>query len=73
MARPRGRTDWRYPNRSPVSALAQPTCEGLVASVVAAGAILTLTMWWVDTSPAALHGAGPWLTAAGRVTGLLGT
>ncbi len=72
-APPRGRTDWRYPNRSPVSALAQPTREGLVASVVAAGAILTLAMWWVDTSPASLHRAGPWLTAAGRVTGLLGT
>ncbi len=30
-------------------------------------------MWWHDTSPASVYGPGPWLTAAGRVTGLLGT
>ena len=30
-------------------------------------------MWWHDTSPASVQGVGPWLTAAGRVTALIGT
>jgi predicted ferric reductase len=30
-------------------------------------------MWWHDTSPTAVAVGGPWLTSAGRVTGLLGT
>jgi predicted ferric reductase len=66
------------PNKNPYrrSALAgasQPTREGLVAAVVALGAVGVAAMWWNDTSPALVHGTGPWLTSAGRVTGLLGT
>jgi predicted ferric reductase len=53
--------------------LDQPTREGLVAAVIAVGAALVLLMWWADTTPASVQGTGPWLTAAGRVTGLLGT
>jgi predicted ferric reductase len=44
-----------------------------VAAVVALGAALVVYMWWHDTSPASLQGAGAWLTGAGRVTGLVGT
>ncbi|HET9060072.1 MAG TPA: ferredoxin reductase family protein [Acidimicrobiales bacterium] len=47
--------------------------EGLVAFFVAMGAAGVLYMWWHDTTPASVHGVGPWTTAAGRVTGLLGT
>ena len=37
------------------------------------GAAAVVYMWWHDTSPASVVGAGPFLTAAGRVTGLVGT
>jgi predicted ferric reductase len=56
-----------------VAVLDQPTREGLVATVVAIGAILVMAMWWRDTTPSSVQGWGQWLTAAGRVTGLLGT
>jgi predicted ferric reductase len=52
--------------------LAQPSREGLVAAGVAAGVALVIAMWWHDTNPASLRTAGDWLTAAGRVTGLVG-
>jgi predicted ferric reductase len=58
---------------SSLAKLDQPTREGLVAAVVGAGAVLVCLMWWLDTSPASVRGLGPWLTAAGRVTGLVGT
>lgn len=57
----------------PEAALSQGSREGLVAAVVAAGAGLVLLMWWHDTLPGTLRGWGPWLTGAGRVTGLVGT
>jgi predicted ferric reductase len=63
----------RFPGASSAAALDQPTREGLVAAVISLGAGLVLLMWWVDTPPSSIQGAGPWLTAAGRVTGLLGT
>jgi predicted ferric reductase len=44
-----------------------------VAAAVAVGALAVVYMWWHDTSPASVYGVGPWLTAAGRVTGLVGT
>ena len=53
--------------------LSEPAREGVVAAAVALGALGVMYMWWRDTSPASVYGAGPWLTAAGRVTGLLGT
>ena len=53
--------------------LSQSGREGLVAAVVALGALLVLVMWWNDTIPGAVQGTGEWITAAGRVTGLLGT
>jgi predicted ferric reductase len=40
---------------------------------VGLGFLLVLLMWWHDTAPASVHGVGPWLTSAGRLTGLLGT
>jgi predicted ferric reductase len=45
----------------------------VVALLVATGALGVIYMWWHDTAPASVWGAGPWLTAAGRVTGLVGT
>ena len=62
-----------YRPASRLSGVGQPTREGTVAAVVALGAALVLAMWWSDTTPSSVRGAGPWLTAAGRVTGLLGT
>lgn len=43
--------------------------RGLTAMVVL-GAVAVLGLWWRDTTT--LGGLGEWLTAAGRVTGLLG-
>ncbi len=41
--------------------------------MVALGAAGVIFMWWHDTAPASVQGLGPWLTAGGRVTGLVGT
>ena len=43
--------------------------RGLLAAVIA-GAAAVLGLWWYDTTM--LAGLGEWLTAAGRLTGLLG-
>lgn len=43
--------------------------RGLLAAVIT-GAVAVLGLWWYDTS--VLAGLGEWLTAAGRLTGLLG-
>jgi predicted ferric reductase len=56
-----------------VFGLSQKTREGVVALLVAIGAGGVIYMWWHDTAAASVWGAGPWLTSAGRVTGLLGT
>ena len=56
-----------------VARVTQPAREGLVAAVVAVGGLGVILMWWLDTSAASVNGVGPWLTAAGRVTGLVGT
>lgn len=53
--------------------LSQRGREGAVATMVALGAAAVIYMWWHDTSPADVTGAGPFLTGAGRVTGLVGT
>jgi predicted ferric reductase len=36
---------------------------------IAAGAVAVIGLWWLDTP--SLSGPGPWLTNAGRITGLL--
>jgi predicted ferric reductase len=41
---------------------------GAVLTVIGAGALATLILWWHGTP--ALHGFGDWLTNAGRITGL---
>ncbi|HTV12870.1 MAG TPA: ferredoxin reductase family protein [Acidimicrobiales bacterium] len=56
-----------------IGRFSQPAREAVVGTIVAAGAAGVLYMWWHDTSAAAVQGAGPFLTSAGRVTGLLGT
>ena len=58
---------------APEAALSQQSREGAVAAVVAVGGLLVLLMWWHDTLPGSVRGLGGWLTAAGRVTGLVGT
>uniref|UniRef100_UPI00286DE746 ferredoxin reductase family protein n=1 Tax=Nocardioides sp. TaxID=35761 RepID=UPI00286DE746 len=45
------------------------TERGLLAGVVC-GALATMGLWWYDAT--AMAGLGDWLTAAGRLTGLLG-
>lgn len=60
-------------HRSLLSRLSQANREGLVAALVGLGAVGVIYMWWRDTSPASIQGPGPALTAAGRVTGLVGT
>ena len=51
----------------------QHSREGAVAVAVAVGAAVVVGLWIHDTPGRALHGFGDELTAAGRVTGLLGT
>jgi predicted ferric reductase len=43
----------------------------VLAAGVAVGTIPVLEIWWSNTSPSSLSGTGGYLTAAGRVTGLL--
>ncbi|MEA2590090.1 MAG: hypothetical protein QOH66_3017 [Actinomycetota bacterium] len=42
-------------------------------AAVMAGALAILTMWWLDTPASSLADLGSKITAAGRITGLLGT
>jgi predicted ferric reductase len=66
-------TDERGPVRIlPAPAAPAPaagTAPGTVLSLIAAGTLAILALWWHDTP--AIHGLGDWLTNAGRVTGLL--
>ena len=56
-----------------LASLPQPLREGLVFAAVAVGGATVLLLWWHDTLAASLNGFGAQLTAAGRITGLLGT
>ena len=47
--------------------------EALALAVIAAGALAVFALWWVDTPGRGLHTFADRLTAAGRITGLLGT
>src|SRR5579872_5148498 len=67
---PAGRIVARDVRRFSAIRLTQPARESLVASLVGLGAAGVIYMWWRDTAPASVDGLGPWLTAAGRVTGL---
>jgi len=58
---------------SPLERLPQPGREGLVAALVALGAVAAVGVWWVDTPAGLLHSAADRLTATGRITGLIGT
>ena len=42
-------------------------------AVIAVGAIAVIGLWWTDTSGRSLHTLADQLTAAGRITGLVGT
>ena len=41
--------------------------------VIAAGAVGVIGLWWANTPGGSLHTLADRLTAAGRITGLLGT
>ncbi|HEU5003956.1 MAG TPA: ferredoxin reductase family protein [Actinomycetota bacterium] len=56
-----------------LASLPQPVREGLVFALVGVGGAVVLLLWWHDTLAASLTGLGAQLTAAGRITGLLGT
>ncbi|AEH11443.1 ferredoxin reductase family protein [Candidatus Protofrankia datiscae] len=42
-----------------------------VRLALAAWGVVVVALWWFDTSASSVHGAGPAMTAAGRVSGLL--
>jgi predicted ferric reductase len=67
------REDTRGNDARPPLWAAQPTREGVVAGLIALGAIGVIALWWVDTPAGSLHRLGDELTAAGRITGLVGT
>jgi predicted ferric reductase len=47
--------------------------EALVLAAIAAFAIAVVSLWWADTRGRSLHTFGDRLTAAGRISGLVGT
>jgi predicted ferric reductase len=47
--------------------------ESMVLAVVAVGALAVIGLWWADTPAGSLHTFADRLTAAGRITGLVGT
>jgi predicted ferric reductase len=47
--------------------------EALVLAVISAGAVAIIGLWWADTPTRSLHTLSDQLTAAGRITGLVGT
>jgi predicted ferric reductase len=51
----------------------QDVREGTVLFALALGAIAVISLWWVDTPTGSIHTLGDRLTAAGRITGLVGT
>jgi predicted ferric reductase len=51
----------------------QPTRESIVLGVLGLVAVLVLAVWWIDTPAGSLRSLADRLTAAGRITGLLGT
>src|SRR5690349_3311414 len=57
--------------RAPAAAAPAPlrARPGAVLTLIAAGALATIGLWWHDTPT--IHGLGDWLTNAGRITGLL--
>ena len=62
------------PPLAPTSwAWGQDQREGVVLAVVLLGALAVAALWWIDTPTGSLHTAGDRLTAAGRLTGLVGT
>ena len=63
-ARPRGRARRVVEPREHLRAR-----PGLVLSLIGAGALAVLALWWADTP--SVHGLGDWLTNAGRILGLL--
>lgn len=61
------------PFPSPVGPPPRPRGSAATLRVVLlTGGLAVAGLWWADTASAAVHGLGPWLTSAGRVTGLFG-
>ena len=53
--------------------LAQEEREAIAFAVVVIGALAVAALWWADTPGRSLHTTADRLTAAGRITGLVGT
>lgn len=68
---PAGAIPAEQPGVGPLSSL-RPRGRALVRATLAAGACAVLAMWWLDTTGRDLHTIGGQLTAAGRISGLLG-
>jgi predicted ferric reductase len=47
--------------------------QAVVLAVIALGALAVTALWWSDTPAGSLHTVADRLTAAGRITGLVGT
>src|SRR5579875_956344 len=68
----------RAPRPAAPSGLVGPRPEpypspAAVPAVLALVGLLIVAMWWRDTSPSAVHGLGPAVTAVGDLLGLVGT
>jgi predicted ferric reductase len=63
-ARPSARRPW-------TSRLPARIWPPVLLVAIVAGAVPVVALWWQDTVPGSLSGRGAYLTAAGRVTGLL--
>lgn len=70
-ARQRARN--RPPVTRPATKLSRGSREGLALACVLTGALAVIALWWADSPASSLQGLGAQLTAAGRITGLVGT
>ncbi|MDQ2726101.1 MAG: ferredoxin reductase family protein [Actinomycetota bacterium] len=73
--RPDARAPGAPPRSFPSPMSPAPLFGGSAATlrvVLLAGGLAVAGLWWADTTSAAVHGLGPWVTSAGRVTGLFG-
>ncbi len=72
LSPPRSAT-WRAaPVQKPHPLSVSPTAHVSLRLVLAAGAVVLLGIWWLDTPAGSVKGIATTVTAAGRITGLMG-